>query len=29
VFGAWTGSQALLWRLVAFSVVAHMIARRE
>jgi hypothetical protein len=27
LFGAWTGSQALLWALVAFAVVATMIAR--
>jgi hypothetical protein len=27
VFGALTGSQALLWLLVAFAIVAHVIAR--
>jgi len=26
-FGAWSGSQAALWGLVAFAVVAHLIAR--
>jgi hypothetical protein len=26
-FGALTGSQVLLWGLVAFAMVAHMIAR--
>jgi hypothetical protein len=26
-FGALTGSQALLWGLVAFAIVCHMIAR--
>jgi hypothetical protein len=26
-FGALTGSQALLWGLVAFAIVAHLIAR--
>jgi asparagine N-glycosylation enzyme membrane subunit Stt3 len=26
-FGAWSGSQALLWGLVAFAIVAHLIAR--
>jgi asparagine N-glycosylation enzyme membrane subunit Stt3 len=27
-FGALTGSQAFLWLLVAFAIVAHVIARR-
>ena len=27
LFGAWSGSQALLWGLVAFAIVAHLIAR--
>ncbi len=26
-FGALTGSQVLLWLLVAFAIVAHVIAR--
>lgn len=28
IFGAWTGSQALLWGLVAFAIIAHVVARR-
>jgi hypothetical protein len=27
VFGAWSGSQVALWGLVAFAIVAHLIAR--
>jgi hypothetical protein len=27
VFGAWSGSQVILWGLVCFAVVAHVIAR--
>jgi hypothetical protein len=27
IFGAWTGSQALLWLLVSFAIVAWLIAR--
>jgi hypothetical protein len=26
-FGALTGSQALLWGLVAFAILAHLVAR--
>jgi hypothetical protein len=26
-FGAWTGSTTLLWGLVGFAVVCHVIAR--
>jgi hypothetical protein len=26
-FGAWSGSQAVLFGLVAFAIVAHLIAR--
>jgi hypothetical protein len=26
-FGAWSGSQAVLFGLVAFAIVAHVIAR--
>jgi hypothetical protein len=29
LFGAWTGSQAALFALVAFAVVATLIARRR
>ena len=29
IFGAWTGSQALLWGLVAFAIVAWLIARNR
>jgi hypothetical protein len=27
LFGAWSGSQAALFALVAFAIVAHLIAR--
>ena len=27
-FGAWSGSVAALWLLIAFAIVAHTIARR-
>jgi hypothetical protein len=26
-FGAWSGSQVVLWGLIAFAIAAHMIAR--
>jgi hypothetical protein len=29
MFGAWTGSQVLLWGLVAFVVMVTLIARRR